>query len=111
MATQVLIAHTGQRLQIDASQLPSYRTPSFPPSSALADVLPPLRVDDFKAAVARQTSIPTQCIITLTPQGKPLKLQAIQTEVGGPKPSVVLFTTLESDQASCRRKYAFMIIG
>ncbi|KXX81678.1 Autophagy-related protein 11 [Madurella mycetomatis] len=60
MATQVLIAHTGQRLQIDASQLPS--------------------VDDFKAAVARQTSIPAQCIITLTPQGKPLKSQTIQTE-------------------------------
>ncbi|KAL2263855.1 hypothetical protein VTK26DRAFT_4764 [Humicola hyalothermophila] len=60
MATQVLIAHTGQRLQIDTSQFPS--------------------VEDFKASVARQTSIPAQCIITLTPQGKPLKLQAIQTE-------------------------------
>ncbi|KAK3941821.1 autophagy-related protein 11 [Diplogelasinospora grovesii] len=60
MATQVLIAHTGQRLQIDASQF------------AL--------LDDFKASVARQSSIPVQCIITLTPQGKPLKLQTVQTE-------------------------------
>jgi autophagy-related protein 11 len=38
-------------------------------------------VDDFKLSVARQTSIPAQCIITLTHQGKPLKLQTIQTEV------------------------------
>ncbi|KAL2020160.1 hypothetical protein VTK56DRAFT_8684 [Thermocarpiscus australiensis] len=60
MAAQVLIAHTGQRLQIDASQISS--------------------VDDFKASVARQTSIPTQCIIALTSQGRPLKLQTIQTE-------------------------------
>ncbi|KAK3695211.1 autophagy-related protein 11-domain-containing protein [Podospora appendiculata] len=60
MASQVLIAHTGQRLPIDTSQLAS--------------------LDDFKASVARQSSIPVQCIITLTPQGRPLKLQAIQTE-------------------------------
>ncbi|KAK4032677.1 autophagy-related protein 11-domain-containing protein [Parachaetomium inaequale] len=60
MAAQVLVAHSGQRLQIDASQLSS--------------------LDDFKTLVARQTSIPAQCIITLTPQGKPLKLQTIQTE-------------------------------
>jgi autophagy-related protein 11 len=32
--------------------------------------------------VSRQTSIPAQCIITLTPQGKPLKAQTLQTEVG-----------------------------
>lgn len=60
MATQVLIAHTGQRLQIDTSQFNS--------------------LDDFKASVSRQSSIPVQCIIALTPQGKPLKLQTIQTE-------------------------------
>lgn len=39
-------------------------------------------LDDFKIAVARQTSIPAQCIITLTPHGKPLKQQTLQTEVG-----------------------------
>ncbi|KAK4449376.1 autophagy-related protein 11 [Podospora aff. communis PSN243] len=60
MAAQVLIAHSGQRLQIDASQLTS--------------------LDDFKSTVAQQSGIPVQCIITLTPQGKPLKLQTIQTE-------------------------------
>ncbi|KAK3362829.1 autophagy-related protein 11-domain-containing protein [Lasiosphaeria hispida] len=60
MATQVLIAHTGQRLQIDAAQFSS--------------------LDDFKASVAQQSSIPIQCIITLTPQGRPLKLQTVQTE-------------------------------
>ncbi|KAK0737714.1 autophagy-related protein 11-domain-containing protein [Apiosordaria backusii] len=60
MASQVLIAHTGQRLYIDASQAPS--------------------LDDFKTAVASQISIPPQYIIALTPQGKPLKPQAIHTE-------------------------------
>ncbi|KAK4165847.1 autophagy-related protein 11 [Cladorrhinum sp. PSN259] len=60
MATEVLIAQTGQRLQVDSSQLSS--------------------LDDFKAYVAQHTSIPAQYIITLTPQGKPLKLQTIQVE-------------------------------
>ncbi|KAK2068677.1 hypothetical protein P8C59_003306 [Phyllachora maydis] len=60
MATQVLIAHTGQRLELDGSQLNS--------------------LDDFKASVARQSAIPAQCIITLTPQGRALKFQAIQAE-------------------------------
>ncbi|KAK3394623.1 autophagy-related protein 11-domain-containing protein [Podospora didyma] len=60
MATEVLIAHTGQRLQINASQFAS--------------------LDEFKNSVARQSAIPVQCIIALTPQGKPLKLQTIQVE-------------------------------
>ncbi|KAK4197506.1 autophagy-related protein 11-domain-containing protein [Triangularia verruculosa] len=60
MASQVLIAHTGQRLHIDASQASS--------------------LDDLKAAIASQISIPTQYIITLTPQGRPLKPQAIHAE-------------------------------
>ncbi|KAK3330283.1 autophagy-related protein 11-domain-containing protein [Apodospora peruviana] len=60
MATQVLIAHTGQRLQLNISQLAS--------------------LDDFKAAVARQSSIPAQCLITLAHQGRTLKWQTIQTE-------------------------------
>lgn len=45
------------------------------------EALPAYRLDDFKAWVSRQSSIPVQCIITLTPQGKPLKLQTIGTEV------------------------------
>jgi autophagy-related protein 11 len=40
-----------------------------------------LRLDDFKASIAQQSGIPVQCIIALTPQGRPLKLQTIQTEV------------------------------
>ncbi|KAH6854369.1 autophagy-related protein 11-domain-containing protein [Chaetomium sp. MPI-CAGE-AT-0009] len=60
MATQVLVAHTGQRLQIDTSQLSS--------------------LDDFKALAARKSSIPVQCLIILTLQGKPLKSQTLQTE-------------------------------
>ncbi|KAH8204226.1 hypothetical protein TruAng_001646 [Truncatella angustata] len=58
--TQVLIAHTGQRLQVDISQFAS--------------------LDDFKAWVARPSSIPSQNIIALTPQGKTAKLQTIQSE-------------------------------
>ncbi|KAJ9157363.1 Autophagy-related protein 11 [Pleurostoma richardsiae] len=60
MATQVLIAHTGQRLHLDTSQLAS--------------------LDDFRASVSRQSSIPVQCIVALTKQGKPVKPQNIQTE-------------------------------
>ncbi|KAL1874391.1 hypothetical protein VTK73DRAFT_364 [Phialemonium thermophilum] len=60
MATQVLIAHTGQRLQLDLSQL--------------------LSLDDFRTSVSRQSAIPVESIIALTPQGRPLKLQTVQTE-------------------------------
>ncbi|KAK7992664.1 hypothetical protein PG988_001458 [Apiospora saccharicola] len=58
--TQVLIAHTGQRLQVDISQFAT--------------------LDDFKSWVARQSAIPVQNIVTLTPHGKTAKLQTIQTE-------------------------------
>lgn len=37
-------------------------------------------VDDFKAAVARQSSIPPQYIIALTPQGRPVKLSTLPAE-------------------------------
>ncbi|TPX17492.1 uncharacterized protein E0L32_003135 [Thyridium curvatum] len=60
MATSVLIAHTGQRLQVDTAQFTS--------------------VDDLKASLASQSSIPANCIIALTPQGKALKLQSIPLE-------------------------------
>ncbi|KAI2621150.1 hypothetical protein GGR54DRAFT_600395 [Hypoxylon sp. NC1633] len=58
--TQVLIAHTGQRLQVDISQFSS--------------------LDDFKGWVAGQSSIPAQNIVALTSQGKTLKVQTIQSE-------------------------------
>lgn len=60
MQTQVLIAHTGQRLQVDISQLSS--------------------LDDFKGWVARQSSIPVQNLVALTSQGKSIKVQSIQLE-------------------------------
>ncbi|KAI2606946.1 autophagy-related protein 11-domain-containing protein [Hypoxylon fragiforme] len=58
--TQVLIAHTGQRLQVDISLFTS--------------------LDDFKGWVARQSSIPVQNIVALSSQGKTVKIQTIQTE-------------------------------
>ncbi|KAL7627898.1 oligomeric, coiled-coil, peripheral membrane protein [Parahypoxylon ruwenzoriense] len=58
--TQVLIAHTGQRLQVDISQFSS--------------------LDEFKGWVARQSSIPVQSLVALTSQGKQVKIQTIQSE-------------------------------
>ncbi|OHE92326.1 hypothetical protein CORC01_12388 [Colletotrichum orchidophilum] len=60
MATQVLIAHTGQRLQVDTTQF-----------SAL---------DDLKAWIARQTSIPAHQVVALTAQGRSVKLQTLHQE-------------------------------
>lgn len=58
--TQVLIAHTGQRLQVDSSQFSS--------------------LDDFKEWVARQSAIPPHNVVALTSQGKTVKIQTIQSE-------------------------------
>ncbi|KAJ8108099.1 hypothetical protein ONZ43_g6529 [Nemania bipapillata] len=58
--TQVLIAHTGQRLHVDSSQFSD--------------------LDDFKGWVARQSTIPAQNVVALTSQGKTVKLQTIQSE-------------------------------
>ncbi|KAK1638436.1 hypothetical protein BDP81DRAFT_480384 [Colletotrichum phormii] len=60
MATQVLIAHTGQRLGMDTTQF-----------SAL---------DDLKAWIARQTSIPAHQVVALTAQGRSVKLQTLHQE-------------------------------
>ncbi|KAK1987085.1 hypothetical protein LZ30DRAFT_568560, partial [Colletotrichum cereale] len=60
MATQVLIAHTGQRLQVDTTQF-----------SAL---------DDFKGWIAKQTSIPAHQTVALTAQGRSVKLQTLHQE-------------------------------
>lgn len=57
----VLIAHSGKHLSIDTSQFST--------------------VDDFKLAVSRQSAIDPRYIIALTPQGRPLKLQTLPTEV------------------------------
>ncbi|KAI8630565.1 autophagy-related protein 11-domain-containing protein [Xylariaceae sp. FL1651] len=58
--TQVLIAHTGQRLQVDSSQFAT--------------------LEDFKTWVARQSAIPPQNVVALTSQGKTVKLQTVQSE-------------------------------
>ncbi|KAI2628315.1 autophagy-related protein 11-domain-containing protein [Xylaria nigripes] len=58
--TQVLIAHTGQRLQVDSSQFSD--------------------LDEFKESVARQSAIPAQNVVALTPQGKAVKIQTLQSE-------------------------------
>ncbi|KAI1435069.1 autophagy-related protein 11-domain-containing protein [Xylaria sp. CBS 124048] len=58
--TQVLIAHTGQRLQVDGSQFSD--------------------LDQFKEWVARQSTIPAHNVVALTPQCKTAKIQMIQSE-------------------------------
>ena len=41
-------------------------------------------IDDFKDSVARQTSIPAQQLVALTPGGKTLKFQMLHQEVRVP---------------------------
>ncbi|KAF4477232.1 myosin heavy chain [Fusarium agapanthi] len=62
MALQVLIAHTGLRLEVDTAQFSI--------------------LDDIKAWVSRKTSIPPQHIVALTPQGRTVKSTSLHTEVG-----------------------------
>ena len=87
MALQVLIAHTGQRLQTDpaafASLVPGHHSlhllhvpfPANKPS-------PPSSLDAFKAWVAQQTAIAATDHIALTTQGKAARFQTLVTEVG-----------------------------
>ncbi|RDA94163.1 hypothetical protein CP533_6615 [Ophiocordyceps camponoti-saundersi (nom. inval.)] len=60
MATQVLIAHTGQRLDFDAAQFSN--------------------LDDLKAWIARTSSVSLQHMVALTPQGRSLKFSSLHTE-------------------------------
>ncbi|KAF4419534.1 myosin heavy chain [Fusarium acutatum] len=60
MALQVLIAHTGLRLEVDTAQFSI--------------------LDDLKAWVSRKTSIPPQHIVALTPQGRTVKSTSLHTE-------------------------------
>ncbi|KAJ4860586.1 autophagy-related protein [Trichoderma breve] len=60
MATQVLIAHTGQRLEVDITQFSS--------------------LDDLKSWVARNSAVSLQHIVVLTPQGRSVKLANLHTE-------------------------------
>ncbi|TVY69354.1 Autophagy-related protein 11 [Fusarium oxysporum f. sp. cubense] len=60
MALQVLIAHTGLRLEVDTAQFSI--------------------LDDLKAWVSRKTSIPPQHIVALTPHGRTVKFTSLHTE-------------------------------
>ncbi|KAM5355720.1 hypothetical protein ACJ41O_002366 [Fusarium nematophilum] len=61
MALQVLIAHSGQRLEVDTTQFSI--------------------LDDLKAWVSRNTSIPPQHIVALTPHGRTVKFASLHAEV------------------------------
>ncbi|EFZ00535.2 autophagy-related protein 11 [Metarhizium robertsii] len=60
MATQVLIAHTGQRLEVDASQFSA--------------------IDELKSWVSRHSSVPLQHMVALTPQGRSVKSASLHAE-------------------------------
>lgn len=60
MEVAVFVAHTGQLVRLQTSDFTTG--------------------DDFKAALSQQSSIPSQYIIALTAQGKPLKLQNVPAE-------------------------------
>lgn len=60
MEVAVYVAHTGQLIRLQTSDFATG--------------------DDFKAALSRQSSIPSQYIIALTAQGKPLRLQNVPIE-------------------------------
>ncbi|TRX98927.1 hypothetical protein FHL15_000269 [Xylaria flabelliformis] len=77
MQTQVLIAHTGQRLHVDSSQFsePQYAKQHHRLTGAFSASLA-----DFKEWVSRQSAIPAQNVVALTSQGKTVKVQTIQSE-------------------------------
>ncbi|KYK56879.1 Autophagy-related protein 11 [Drechmeria coniospora] len=60
MATQVLIAHTGQRLEVDTRQFSN--------------------LDGLKDWVARTSSVPLQHMVALTPQGRSVKFASLHAE-------------------------------
>lgn len=60
MATQVLIAHAGQRLEVDTMHFST--------------------LDDLKTWVARNSSVSLQHMVTLTPEGRSVKLASLHAE-------------------------------
>lgn len=78
MEVAVYVAHTGQLIKLQTSD---YATG-----------------DDFKAALSRQSSIPSQYIIALTAQGKPLRLQNVPIE-----PDVYVYDIRISQPSSAGR--------
>ncbi|KFA49804.1 hypothetical protein S40293_09959 [Stachybotrys chartarum IBT 40293] len=60
MALQVLVAHTGQRLEVDSARFSS--------------------LDELKAWVSRGSSVPLQHLVALTPQGRSVKFGNLHSE-------------------------------
>jgi len=94
--TQVLIAHTGQRLQVDSSQFDRWvsdrvQNPPLPsqlclkPQQGLTQGClltgPSISLDDFKTWVAFKSAIPAQNVVALTSQGKTARIKIMQSEV------------------------------
>ncbi|CZT05282.1 related to myosin heavy chain [Rhynchosporium agropyri] len=63
MPLQILLAHTGEVLEVDSGTFTS--------------------LDDFKSWVAKQSRVATQDQITLTSAGKPVRFQGLSTEARG----------------------------
>ncbi|GJN68540.1 oligomeric, coiled-coil, peripheral membrane protein [Purpureocillium lilacinum] len=86
MATQVLIAHTGQRLEVDTAQFsrcePSGQSSEFPPDPFYTGTDADARrsLDDLKAWVARNSSVSLQHMVALTPQGRTVKYASLHAE-------------------------------
>ncbi|KAG5947957.1 hypothetical protein E4U53_006360 [Claviceps sorghi] len=82
MATQVLIAHTGQRLEVDTAQFSTYvcllktTTHSLPCGSDKSLC----SIDDFKSWLSRHGSVPLQHMVALTPQGRSVKSASLHAE-------------------------------
>lgn len=79
MATQVLIAHTGQRLEVDTAQFSKYASLC---ASRRVFANHFYSLDDLKAWVARNSSVSLQHIVALTPQGRSVKFASLHAEVG-----------------------------
>ncbi|KAG6007269.1 oligomeric, coiled-coil, peripheral membrane protein [Claviceps maximensis] len=84
MATQVLIAHTGQRLEVNTAHFSTYvRSPTeiilFLFIRSGSDN-PSCSVDDLKSWLSKNGSVPLQHMVALTPQGRSLKSTSLHTE-------------------------------
>ena len=84
MSLQIAVAHTGQRLDADPVAFSS--------------------VDALKHWISRATEIPPESQVLLTTQGKHVKLQALLTEVGGPRIQFILLVLM-----SCRRRSSSIV--
>ncbi|KAG5924934.1 oligomeric, coiled-coil, peripheral membrane protein [Claviceps africana] len=80
MATQVLIAHTGQRLEVDTAQFST--------------------IDDFKSWLSRHGSVPLQHMVALTPHGRSVKSASLHAEVASSSSSAAAAASSSSSSSS-----------